>query len=343
MLHFKGPLDPAQREAFFAAGGTLRSIQYGRFKDGRPKFLSMESLPVGLAGPLLLVASIVETIRYEKRSKAETIVTGALMGGMLAMYGVLDMAALSGIRQIMSLTSPGPGQRDPASMLNNLTKVAGNITASLIPGYATLRDFEQFLNGVTGSPSARPYQTNLLSTFAQTVPFAAKVGAPDLDHLGGNVKTQLLNSTPFLRRLAKFGVDSTEYNEGSRTPDAIHSKLISMFASNRFSLDWDAGPLKDFALQEMVAKAQKEGIPLTADDFFDLSRELTPAEKYEWLRRSGPIIQDTLAPLIPQLEQMSRNEFILTVRSIINPLKRGILYQLLSEKNQQDILLKQNQ
>jgi hypothetical protein len=343
MVHFKGPLDPAQREAFFAAGGTLRSIQYGRFKDGRPKFLSLESLPVGIAGPLLLVASIVETIRYEKRSKAETIVTGALMGGMLAMYGVLDMAALSGIRQIMSLTSPGPGQRDPASMLNNLTKVAGNITASLIPGYATLRDFEQFLNGITGSPSARPYQTNLLSTFAQTVPFAAKVGAPDLDHLGGNVKTQLLNSTPFLRRLAKFGVDSTEYNEGSRTPDAIHSKLISMFASNRFSLDWDAGPLKDFALTEMVAKAQKEGIPLTADDFFDLSRELTPAEKYEWLRRSGPIIQDTLAPLIPQLEQMSRNEFILTVRSIVNPLKRGILYQLLSEKNQQDILLKQNQ
>lgn len=340
MLHFKGPLDPAQREAFFAAGGSLRSIQYGRFKDGRPKFLSMESLPVGLAGPLLLAASIVETIRYEKRSKAETFVTGALMGGLLATYGVLDMAALSGIRQIMSLTSPGPGQRDPASMLNNLTKVAGNITASLIPGYATLRDLEQFYNGLSGAPSARPYQSNLLSTFAQTVPFASKVGSSDLDHLGGNVQTQVFNSLPFLRRLAKFGVDSSAYNEGDRSPSAVHNKLISMFASNRFSLDWDAGPLKDFALQELVAKSQKEGIPLTADDFFDLSRELTPDEKYEWLNRAGPVIQNTLTPLIPQLEQLPRAQFIMTVRGIVNPIKRAILYQVLSEKNKQDILLK---
>ena len=340
MIHVRGPNDPAQRESLFAAQVPLRSIQYGRFRDGRPKFISFESLPVGLTGPLLLVGSIVETIRYDKRSKAEAYIAGAMMGGLIASYGVLDMAALSGIRQIMSLTSPGPGQRDPKSLMTNLTKVAGNVAASLIPGYATLRDIEQVFNGLSGAPSARAYQTNLLSTFAQAVPFASKVGQPDLDHLGGNVKTQLLNSTPFLRRIFKFGVDAAPYNEGSRTPDAIHSKLISLFATNRFSLDWDAGPLKDFAMLELIVKAEKEGAPLTADDFFELSRELTPEEKYEWLRRSGPVIQDALAPLIPQLETMSRNEFMLVVRSLVNPIKRGILYQILSEKNQQDILLR---
>ena len=337
-IHFKGPADPAQREAFFAAGGKLRAIQIGRFSDGKPQFFSFEGFPVGLSGPLLLAGAITESIRYEKRSVAESVVLGGLTGSALAMYGILDMAALSGIRQLMSLTSPGVGQRDAKGIMTNLTKTVGNVAGGLIPGYATLRDVEQLFNGIAGSPSARPYQENLLSTFAQSVPFASKVGRPDLDFLGGNTKTQLANTVPFLRRLTTTGVDSQAYDNGDRTPQATHDKLISMFASKRSSLDWDAGPLKDFAMLEMIQDAQAKGDQLTADDFYNLKRELSTDEKYEWMMRAGPIVQEQLSQLIPQLEQMSPGQFREVTRSIVNPIKRAILYQVLAEKNQEGIL-----
>jgi hypothetical protein len=342
-IHFKGPADPAQREAFFAAGGKLRSIQVGRFSDGKPQFFSFEGFPVGLSGPLLLAGAITESIRYEKRSVAESIVLGGLTGSALAMYGILDMAALSGIRQLMSLTSPGVGQRDAKGIMTNLSKTLGNVAGGLIPGYATLRDVEQLFNGIAGSPSARPYQENLLSTFAQSVPFASKVGRPDLDFLGGNTKTQVANTVPFLRRLTTTGVDSQAYDLGERTPQAIHDKLISMFASKRSSLDWDAGPLKDFAMMEMVQNAQANGDKLTQDDFYNLKRELSTDEKYEWMMRAGPIIQEQLSQLIPQLEQMSPGQFREVTRSIVNPIKKAILYQVLSEKNQEGILYPERQ
>jgi len=341
MLHFKGPIDPAQRDAFFAAGGKLRAIQWGRFKDGTPRFYSFESLPVGLGGPLILAASIAEAIRYEKRATAETVVASLATGGALAMYGVLDMAALSGIRQIMSLTSPGPGTRDAKGILSNLAKTAGNVVGGLIPGYATLRDVEQILNVITNSPTARPYKQNLLATFFQSVPFASKVGQPDLNFLGDTVKTEMANAAPFLRRLTTTGVDSNRYDTGDRSQQAIHDKLISLFASNRTSIDWEAGPLKDFAMQELVQQAAANGESLTYDDFFELRRELTPEEKYEWLKRAGPAIQQQLTPLIPTLENADRATFITIVRSIANPTKRAILYQLLAEKNQENILLKE--
>jgi len=342
-IHFKGPADPAQREAFFAAGGKLRSIQLGRFSQGKPAFFSFEAFPVGLSGPLLLAGAITESIRYEKRSVAESILLGGGTGALLAMYGVLDMAALSGIRQIMSLTSPGVGQRDAMGIMTNLSKTLGNVAGGLIPGYATLRDFEQVFNGIYGSPSARPYQQNLLSTFAQSVPFASKVGRPDLNFLGGNTKTQLTNTIPFWRRLTTTGVDSKAYDDGDRTPQAIHDKLISMFASKRSSLDWDAGPLKDFAMLEMIQDAQAKGEQLTADDFYNLKRELSTDEKYEWMMRSGPIIQEQLAQFIPQLEAMSPGQFREVTRSIVNPIKKAILYQVLSEKNQEGILYPERQ
>jgi len=342
-IHFKGPADPAQREAFFAAGGKLRAIQIGRFSDGKPQFFSFEGFPVGLSGPLLLSGAITESIRYEKRSVAESIVLGGLTGSALAMYGILDMAALSGIRQLMSLTSPGVGQRDAKGIMTNLSKTVGNVAGGLIPGYATLRDVEQLFNGIAGSPSARPYQENLLSTFAQSIPFASKVGRPDLDFLGGNTKTQVANTVPFLRRLTTTGVDSQSYDDGDRTPQAIHDKLISMFASKRSSLDWDAGPLKDFAMLEMIQDAQAKGDQLTADDFYSLKRELSTDEKYEWMMRAGPIIQEQLSQLIPQLEQMSPGQFREVTRAVVNPIKKEILYQVLAEKNQEGILYPERQ
>ena len=342
-IHFKGPADPAQREAFFAAGGKLRSVQVGKFSDGKPMFLSFEGFPVGLSGPLLLAGAITESIRYEKRSVAESIVLGGLTGSALAMYGILDMAALSGIRQLMSLTSPGVGQRDAKGIMTNLSKTVGNVAGGLIPGYATLRDVEQLFNGIAGSPSARPYQENLISTFAQSVPFASKVGRPDLDFLGGNTKTQVANTVPFLRRLTTTGVDSQAYDNGDRTPQAIHDKLISMFASKRSSLDWDAGPLKDFAMMEMIQDAQAKGDQLTQDDFYNLKRELSTDEKYEWMMRAGPIIQEQLSQLIPQLEPMSPGQFREVTRSIVNPIKRSVLTQVLLEKNQEGILFPERQ
>jgi hypothetical protein len=338
MIHFKGPNDPAQREAFFAAGGKLRSIQVGRFKDGSPQFFSFEGFPVGISGPLILAGAIAESVRYDKRSKSEAIINGAITGGALAMYGIMDMAALSGIRQIMSLTSPGPGTKDAKGIMTNLTKTFGNVVGGLIPGYATLRDVEQVWNGFTGAPSARPYQNNFLSTFALSVPFASKVGNPDLDFLGGNVRTQLANTIPFVRRLTTSGVDSVGYDEGKRTPQDIHDKLISMFASNRFSLSWDAGTLKDFAMQELIAQKQANKEPISYDDFFQLKRELTTDEKYEWMQRAGPIVQQQLGARIPQLEKMGRSEFMTIVPMIVNPIKKAILYQVLLEKNQEGIL-----
>jgi hypothetical protein len=338
MIHFKGPNDPAQREAFFAAGGKLRSLQVGRFKDGSPQFFSFEGFPVGISGPLILAGAIAESVRYDKRSKSEAIINGAITGGALAMYGIMDMAALSGIRQIMSLTSPGPGTKDAKGIMTNLTKTFGNVVGGLIPGYATLRDIEQVWNGFTGAPSARPYQNNFLSTFALSVPFASKVGNPDLDFLGGNVRTQLANTVPFVRRLTTSGVDSVSYDEGKRTPQAIHDKLISMFASNRFSLSWDAGTLKDFAMQELIAQKEANKEPITYDDFYQLKRELTTDEKYEWMQRAGPIIQQQLGTRIPQLEKMGRAEFMTIVPMIVNPIKKAVLYQVLLEKNQEGIL-----
>ena len=337
-IHFKGPNDPAQREAFFAAGGKLRAIQVGRFKDGKPQFFSFEAFPVGLSGPLILSGAITEAIRYEKRATAEAIIMGALTGGALAMYGILDMAALSGVRQIMSLTSPGVGQKDAKGIMTNLTKTAGNVVGGLIPGYASLRDVEQVWNGITGAPSARPYQNSFMSTFAQSIPFASKVGQPDLDFLGGNVKTQLANTLPLLRRLTTVGVDSVDYNEGKRTPQAVHDKLISLFAANRTSLDWGAGPLKDFAMVDLVKDKQASGQPISFDDFYQLKRELTADEKYEWMKRAGTVIQNQLSGLIPQLENMSRAQFETVVPTITNPIKRAILYQVLLEKNQEGIL-----
>jgi hypothetical protein len=342
-IHFKGPSDPAQREAFFAGGGKLRSIQVGKFKDGKPRFFSFEGFPGGLSGPLILSGAMVEAIRYDKRSTAESVILGGLTGGALAMYGILDMAALSGIRQIMSLTSPGVGQRDAKGIMTNLVKTVGNVAGGLIPGYATLRDVEQLFNGIVGSPTARPYQEGLLSTFMQSVPFASKVGRPDLNFLGDNVKAQVENSLPFLRRVTTVGVDSQAYDNGERSEQAIHDKLISLFAANRTSLDWGAGPLKDFAMTELSEQKRANGEPISVDDFYQLKRELSDDERYEWAQRAGKEIRTVLGQMIPQLEQMSRVEFVTLVPQVANPIKKAILYQVLLEKNQEGILYPKSQ
>jgi len=341
-IHFKGSNDQAQREAFQAANGKYRAIQVGRFRDGKPQFISFEFFPVGLTGPLILAGAIVEAIRYEKRAAAESIITGIFTGGALAMYGILDMASLASVRGLMSLTSPGAGQNNAKGIMGGITKTVGNIASGLIPGYATFRDVEQLWNGVTQAPSARIYKDSFLANFAQSVPFASKVGRHDLDFLGGNIDTQLMNTIPFVRRLTTTGVVSTGYDKGDRTSQAVHNKLIALFASNRYSLDWSPGPLSDLAIVELVQNAAANGIKLEPDDFFQISRELTPDERYEWMQKAGPAIQNYLAGLIPQLEKMSRPQFVSFVQRASKDIKGPILRKILFEKNQEGILYPEN-
>jgi len=342
-MHLKGSPNKVQREAFVAAGGKFNSIQVGRFKDGKPRFFSFESFPVGLSGPLILSAAITEAVRYEKRSTAEARIAGAVNAFATTVFTILDMAALSSVRQLMSLTSPGFGRQGGQDLTTGLVKIAGSVTAGLIPGYATLRDVEQLYNGLVGDPSARPNKEGLLSIFMQTVPFASKVGRPDLNFLGSNVKSQFQNAIPFVRRLSVVGVDSEAYDNGDRSEQAIHDKLISLFAANRTSLDWGAGPLKDVAMLELVQQKRANGEPVSLDDFYQLDRELSDDEKYEWMQRAGKEIRTVLGQVIPQLEQMSRVEFVTLVPQVVNPIKSKILYQVLLEKNQEGILYPKSQ
>jgi hypothetical protein len=176
----------------------------------------------------------------------------------------------------------------------------------------------------------------------QSVPFASKVGRPDLNFLGDNVKAQVENSIPFLRRVTTVGVDSMAYDNGDRGAQAIHDKLISLFAANRTSLDWGAGPLKDFAIMELSEQKRASGEPISPDDFYQLKRELSDDERYEWMQRAGKEIQNVLGQMIPQLEQMGRIEFVTLVPQITNPIKKVVLYQVLLEKNQEGILYPKN-
>ena len=337
-IHLNGPADPTQREAFLAAGGKLKSIQLGTFKSGKPRFVSFEFFPQGIQAVLTLIASYVESVRYSKRSKVEAALEGTLAAGMVTTLAMLDIGFLSGLRSIMALTSPGPQRTDPKMIIDTTVKLAGNITASFIPGYATARDLEQAYNGFTGSPSARPYQENLLSVFMSSIPFASKIGRPDLDFLGGNIRTQMSNTVPFLRRLTTVGVDGMAYNNGEHSQQAIHDKLISLFAANRYALDWDPGPLKNYAMMDLIKDAAANGVTLTPDDFFQISRELTNDEKYEWMQRAGPVIENFLAPFIPQLEKMSRPQFITFMQQVNKTIKNPILQNVLLEKNQEGIL-----
>ena len=334
MINITGPTESGQREAFFTAGGKLRSIQIGRFKDGTVRNISFESLPVGLSGPLYLVGSIVEAVRYQKRSQAEALVNSVASGGLVAAYAVMDMACLSGIRGILQLTSTGPATKDSKAVINNLAKLSGNIVASLVPGYAILRDVEKVWDAVSGRPSNRPYLDSFLAAFYSGIPFAAKIGKPDLDFLGGTTQTQWGNALPIIRRMTTAGVQTKDYDSGKRTEQAVHDKLVALFAANRVALDWTTSLPRDLSTLELVQEKQARGEAMELSDLFETSRLLTPDEKYEWVQTAGPEIQRALAQMIPQLEKMDRTMFTLTVKETANPIKRALLYKvLLSRKN----------
>ena len=332
-IHIGGPKDPAQRKAFYAAGGKNKSLQIGSFEDGNPRFISFESLPPFLAGMLIPLGAFTEAIRYEKRSKQEAIIPTLAAASWMTIYAMLDYAFLSGIRGLLQLASPGNGNSTSTDQLTNIVKFTGNVASTLLPGYASLRDIEKLVEGIYGLPTARLYQDSFLSVFLASVPFASKVGEPALDFLGGSSRAKFWNSVPFIRRLMTTGVDTSEYAQGIRTDDAIHDKLISLFAKNQTALDWEAGPLKIFATAELATKPT-----VGVGEILALKRELTESEKYDWMKRAYPYIIQSLGGNIDSLQSLQPEEFKYVVGELARPFMKMALYEVLAEKNQQGII-----
>jgi hypothetical protein len=338
-IHISGPKDPAQRKALLAAGWKARSIQIGTFENGNPRFISFESLPPFLAGVLIPIGAFTEAIRYEKRSKQEAVIPTLAAASWMTIYAMMDYAFLSGIRGLIQLAAPSSGGTTSTDQLTNIVKFIGNVASTLLPGYASLRDIEKLIEGIYGLPTGRLYQDSFMSVFLASVPFASKVGEPALDFLGGTTRAKFWNSVPFVRRLMTTGVDTSEYAQGSRTEDAIHDKLISLFAKNQVALDWEAGPLKIFAAAELANKPT-----IGVSELLTLKRELTETEKYDWMQRAYPRILEVLGPNIETLQTLSPVEF----KYIVGELVRGnskipgpmpiALYETLLQKNQQEIL-----
>ena len=338
-IHISGPKDPAQRKALLASGWKARSIQIGSFENGNPRFISFESLPPFLAGILIPIGAFTEAIRYEKRSVQESIIPTLAAASWMTIYAMLDYAFLSGIRGLIQLAAPSNNGTTSTDQLTNIVKFTGNVASTLLPGYASLRDIEKLVEGVYGLPTGRLYQDSFMSVFLASVPFASKVGEPALDFLGGTTRAKFWNSVPFVRRLMTTGVDTSEYAQGIRTEDAIHDKLISLFAKNQTALDWEAGPLKIFAAAELANKPT-----IGVSELLTLKRELTETEKYDWMKRAYPRILEVLAPNIEMLQALNQAEFKYVVGELVRGNSKVLgpmptaLYEMLLEKNQQEIL-----
>jgi hypothetical protein len=332
-IHISGPKDPAQRKALLAAGWKARSIQIGSFADGNPRFISFEALPPFLAGMFIPLGAFTEAIRYEKRSKQEALVPTIAAASWMTIYAMLDYSFLSGIRGLIQLAAPSNGATTSTGQLENIIKFTGNIASTLVPGYAILRDVEKMVEGIYGLPTGRLYQDSYLSVFLASVPFASKVGEPALDFLGGTTRAKFWNSVPFVRRIMTTGADTSEYAQGVRTEDAIHDKLISLFAKNQTALDWEAGPLKVFAAAELATKPT-----VGISEILTLKRELTETEKYAWLKRSYPYIIESLGGNIEALESLEPEEFKYVVGQLARPFMKLALYEVLGEEKQDGII-----
>jgi hypothetical protein len=251
----------------------------------------------------------------------------------MTIYAMLDYSFLSGIRGLIQLAAPSNGATTSTGQLENIIKFTGNVASTLVPGYAILRDVEKMVEGIYGLPTGRLYQDSYLSVFLASVPFASKVGEPALDFLGGTTRAKFWNSVPFVRRIMTTGADTSEYAQGIRTEDAVHDKLISLFAKNQTSLDWEAGPLKIFAAAELASKPT-----VGISEILTLKRELTENEKYAWMKRAYPYIIESLGGNIEALEGLEPEEFKYVVGQLARPFMKLALYEVLGEENQDGII-----
>ena len=345
-IHFRAPQEPIKRKAFFEGGGAPRSLQIGKF--GRPwlfglmkspLFISWEALPPQMTGVFMPLAALGEVIRYQGRGAAESIAPALGASAISTAIGVMDLSMLQNMRGIMQVISP---TQSPEKILQATAQLTGGVMASYIPYYPILRDVEMSVYAITGNPNSRIHKDGILTYFLGSVPFASQFGFPDLDFLGGNISPRLTNKLPIIRRYFRVGV-STEGYDGVENPSeqATHDKLMSLFGRFQKVINWDAGTLHDIAVQEyMMGVAMGKPSDISPYELRALSRDLTDFEKYEWVRRAGPLVQAELSRYIPRLDASKDSaEFQYIIdKTNVNKIKRAILRQILEERDQLNIM-----
>lgn len=345
-MHFRGPTEPTKRKAFFAAKGIPRSIQIGKF--GRPwlfglmkapLFISWETLPPQMTGILMPLAVASETVRYSGRGAAESTATSLAATAISTSLGVMDLSMLQNMRGLMQVINP---TNSPQGILQAAAQLSGGVFASYIPYYPILRDVEMTVNAVSGNPNSKLHKDGILSYFLSSIPFVSRFGDPDLDFLGGNVQPKMTNNLPIIRRYFRIGVSIEGYDDVENPSEqAIHDKLISLFARNKKVINWDAGTLHDMAMEEyLIGVAMGKPSDISPYQLMELKRDLTDNEKYEWVKRAGPLIQAELAPYIPRLDvcrDSAEFQYIID-RTNVNKIKRMVLRQILEEQNQLNIM-----
>jgi hypothetical protein len=285
------------------------------------------------------LAALGEVIRYQGRGAAESIAPALGASAISTAIGVMDLSMLQNMRGIMQVISP---TQSPEKILQAAAQLTGGVMASYIPYYPILRDVEMSVNAITGNPNSRIHKDGILTYFLGSVPFASKFGFPDLDFLGGNISPRLTNKLPIIRRYFRVGV-STEGYDGVENPSeqATHDKLMSLFGRFQKVINWDAGTLHDLAVQEyMMGVAMGRPSDVSPYELRVLSRDLTDFEKYEWVRRAGPLVQAELSRYIPRLDASKDSaEFQYIIdKTNVNKIKRAILRQILEERDQLNIM-----
>lgn len=349
-IHFKGPKEAGRRKSYFSSGGSLKSVQIGKFgeplmiggvkvADG-PVFISWEALFPGATGFLMPIAAMAEAVRYEKRSFAEAVPTILATGGITVGLGVVDMGLLSGSRSLLQLISPSATAQDT---VRNFSTFLGQLVASYVPYYPKLRDYDALYDGITGQPRAKLYKDGFASYFLSNFPIVSRFGNPDLDFLGGQISTDMVNTIPLVKRFFRLALSGDEYDRTDNPTDQqVHDKLMTLFAKHGRRITWDAGTLNDIAQMEMAYQASR-GVPIDKSIYqiLALTRDLTDDEKYEWIRIAGPIIQQNLKPLIPRLQEAqdaAEFDYILDKESNVAKIKREVLRAILIEKFSQGIM-----
>lgn len=352
-VHYKGPKDPQARKAYFAYGGKTRCIQIGKIGqpfapfgvklwDG-PLFISWEALPPGFTGILLPSAIMAESLRYDDKSTAESVALSLGSAGLATTIGFVDLTALQGMRSILRLISPAPNAGADSLISDFATAMSGISAGFVVPYYPTIRDLESLYDGITGTPRSRARKDGFMNQLMSSFPVVAKFGKSDLDHLGGQISSQLLNNLPLARRFVSPGLDTAAYdNNPDPTEQATHDKLITLFAQHGRVITWNAGDLKEMALLELTVQASR-GIPIDKSPYelLALNRELTNDEKYDWIEAAGPLIQAELAQYIPALEAAQDNaefDYILS-KTKVNKIKRAVLQEILRKEGLEKVML----
>ena len=352
-VHYKGPKDPQARKAWFQAGGKTRSIQIGKIGepfapfgvklwDG-PIYIGWEALPPGLTGVLLPTATFSEAVRYGDKSSVDAIGLSLATASLATTIGFVDLTALQGMRGIMRLISPAPGAGADSLLKEFGSTLSGIAAGFVIPYYPTFRDVESLFDGLTGTPRSRIRKDGFFSSLASSFPIVAKFGEPDLDHLGGQVSSQIVNNMPLVRRFVSTGVSTDAYDTSDDpTSQAVHDKLITIFAKHGRVITWNAGDLKTIAQQELLIQAAR-GMPIDKSPYeiLALSRDLTFDEKYDWVKTAGPAIQAELEKFIPAFEQAQDNaefDYILS-KTKVNAIKRAALQYVLRKEGLEKVMI----